>query len=138
MPKFNIVGLNYISLYPADHAAVLAYYTQIFGPLDREDLDDGVWGWQMGSTWLTIFPGKFGTNPEGNPQNIEFAIQVATPDEVNRLYHTFVAAGVKASQAPTDTVMYEPMRYAYVDDLFGVRIDIYCPIPQDSTSRVTE
>jgi hypothetical protein len=24
--------------------------------------------------------------------------------------------------------MYEPMRYAYVDDPFGVRIDIYCPV----------
>lgn len=127
MAKFNIVDLNYITLYPADHAAALAYYTQVFGPLDLEDPDDGVWGWHMGATWLTVFPGKFGTSPAGGPQNVEFAIQVATPDEVDKLYAAFVEAGVKASQPPTDTVMYETMRYAYVDDPFGVRIDIYCP-----------
>jgi uncharacterized glyoxalase superfamily protein PhnB len=127
MSKFNIIGLNYVSLYPADHAAALAYYAQIFGPIDIDDPKDGVWGWRMGSTWLTVFPGKFGTNPHGNPQNVEFAIQVAAPEEVDRLYAAFVAAGIKASQPPIDTVMYEPMRYAYVDDLFGVRIDIYCP-----------
>ena len=127
MTKFNIVDLNYISLYPADHAAALAYYTQVFGPLDREDPDDGVWGWRMGATWLTIFPGKFGTSPAGDPQNVEFAIQVATPDEVDKLYAAFVEAGVSARQPPIDTVMYEHMRYAYVDDPFGVRIDIYCP-----------
>ncbi len=138
MSKFNIIGLNYVTLYLADHAAALTYYAQVFGPLDRDDPDDGVWGWRMGSTWLTVFPGKYGTNPEGNPQNIEFAIQVATPDDVDNLYADFVAAGVKASRPPTDTVMYEPMRYAYVDDPFGVRIDIYCPISQDSTSGVTE
>jgi len=131
MSKFNIVGLNYVSLYPADHEAALTYYTQVFGPLDRIDLDDGVWGWRMGSTWLTVFPGKFGTKPDGDPQNVEFAIQVATPDEVDRLYAAFAEAGIKASQPPINTVMYEPMRYAFVDDLFGVRIDIYCPVAEN-------
>ena len=29
---------------------------------------------------------------------------------------------------PTDTKMYEPMRFACVDDPFGVRVDIYCPL----------
>ena len=128
MSKFNIVGLSYVTLYPADHSAALTYYTQVLGPMDRNDPEDGVWGWRMGSTWLTVFPGNFGTNPAGNPQNVEFAIQVATPDEVDKLYAAFVEAGVTASQPPLDTIMYEPMRYAYVDDPFGVRIDIYCPV----------
>ena len=35
MSKFNIVGLNYVTLYPADHTAALAYYTQVFGPSDK-------------------------------------------------------------------------------------------------------
>ncbi len=28
---------------------------------------------------------------------------------------------------PDDTKIYEPMRFACVDDPFGVRIDVYCP-----------
>jgi len=128
MAKFNIVGLNYVTLYIADHAAALAYYAQVLGPIDVDNPEDGVWGWRMGSTWLTVFPGNFGTNPDGSAQNVEFAIQVATADEVDRLFAAFVEAGVSASQPPLDTIMYEPMRYAYVDDPFGVRIDIYCPV----------
>ena len=128
MSRFDIVGLNYVSLYPADHAAALEYYASVFGPLDQVDLDLGVWGWKMGSTWLTVFPGSAGTDPTGTMSNVEFAIQVATPDEVDRLYAAFMEAGVKGSLSPRTAVMYEEMRYCYVDDLFGVRIDIYCPL----------
>ncbi len=127
MGAFDIVGLNYVSLYPADHAGALDYYATVFGPLDNVDPDLGVWGWKMGSTWLTVFPGEHGPVSDGTTQNVEFAIQVATPDEVDRLYAAFVAAGVVASQEPIETEMYEEMRYAWVDDPFGVRIDIYCP-----------
>ncbi len=129
MSKFNIVGLNYVSLYPADHAAAIKYYTKIFGLLDVQNPEDGVWGWRMGSTWLTVFPSKYGPVTDGTTQNIEFAIQMGQPDEVDKLYQAFVEAGVKASQPPVDTTMYEKMRYAYVDDPFGVRIDIYCTLP---------
>lgn len=127
MARFDIVGLNYVSLYPADHEEALEYYASVFGPLDVEDTMRGVWGWQMGSTWLTVFPGSAGTNPDGTTSNVEFAIQVATPEEVDRLYGAFMEVGVKGSSAPRNTEMYEPMRIGYVDDLFGVRIDIYCP-----------
>jgi uncharacterized glyoxalase superfamily protein PhnB len=127
MARFDIVGLNYVSLYPADHAAAVEYYASVFGPLDVEDTTAGIWGWRMGSTWLTVFPGSAGTDPEGTTSNVEFAIQVATPQEVDRLYAAFVEAGVTASLAPRETEMYETMRFAYVDDPFGVRIDIYCP-----------
>ncbi len=30
--------------------------------------------------------------------------------------------------------MYEPMRFACVDDPFGVRVDIYCPIEGENKS----
>ncbi len=127
MARFDIVGLNYVSLYPADHEAALEYYASVFGPLDLDDPKRGVWGWKMGSTWLTVFPSKAGTDPKGSTTNVEFAIQVATPQEVDRLYSAFMAAGVKGSSAPRNTEMYEPMRIGYIDDPFGVRIDIYCP-----------
>lgn len=131
MGRFGISGLNYVSLYPADHRAALDYYAAVFGPLDVENPHDGVWGWRMGSTWLTVFPGKFGPDPEGTTKNVEFAIEMTSREEVDHLFEAFVAAGVRNSVAPNDTVMYEPMRYAYVDDPFGVRIDIYCPLAGD-------
>ncbi len=33
--------------------------------------------------------------------------------------------------SPADTKMYEPMRFACVDDPFGVRIDVYFPFEKD-------
>lgn len=83
----------------------------------------------MGSTWLTLFPSKGGTKPGSNPQNTEFAIQVSTPEEVDALYQVMIAAGGKKGWEPFDTNMYDEMRFAYIDDPYGVRIDIYCPLP---------
>ena len=129
---FEIVDLNYVSLYIKDHAEAIAFYSKVFGaPPTAVENEDGssVHGWQMGATWLTIFQSKEGTDPEGNPRNAEFAIQVAEPQQVDALYAVLVAAGAKAGWEPRDTEMYDPMRFAYVDDPFGTRIDIICPLP---------
>ena len=131
MARFDIVDLNYVSLYPADHAAAIDFYTRVFGPLDAESPDDGVWGWQMGSTWLTIFPGDQGPNPKSTTSNAEFAIQVGSAAEVDRVFEALVEAGATTGSPPEDTWMYEKMRFAYVDDPFGIRIDIYCPLSED-------
>ena len=127
-PDFKIIGLNYVSLYVKDYQAAIDFYTRVFGP--PENVDKEIYGWQMGSTWLTLFPSKIGTEPDRNPCNAEFAIQVAEPEEVDRLYQALVAAGAKAGWEPEDSKMYEPMRFCYVDVPFGMRIDIYCPIDQ--------
>jgi hypothetical protein len=34
--------------------------------------------------------------------------------------------------------MYEPMRFACVDDPFGVRIDVYCPIEMGENKGKTQ
>jgi uncharacterized glyoxalase superfamily protein PhnB len=88
------------------------------------DEDGAIYGWQMGSTWLTLFPSKEGTQKGSNPQNTEFAIQVTAPEEVDALYQALIAAGAKKGWEPFDTTMYEEMRFCYVDDPFGVRIDV--------------
>lgn len=98
----------------------------MFGPPENVDEDGAIYGWRMGSTWLTLFPSKTGTKAGSNPQNTECAIQVSAPAEVDALYETLVAAGGNKSWEPADTNMYEDMRFAYIDDPFGVRIDICC------------
>jgi hypothetical protein len=82
----------------------------------------------MGSTWLTLFPSKYGTREDSNPCNAEFAIQMRAPEAVDRMYNIFLEAGATSYSKPTDTKMYEPMRFVCVDDPFGVRVDIYCPL----------
>jgi catechol 2,3-dioxygenase-like lactoylglutathione lyase family enzyme len=126
--RYQVVGLHYVSLYMYDLDAAIAFYSAIFGPPESVDPEGMNYGWRMGSTWLTILPSSIGTAPESNPCNTEFAIQVSTAEEVDRLYQALVAAGAREFMAPADTTMYEPMRFACVDDPFGVRIDVYAVI----------
>ena len=127
-PLFQIVGLNYVSFYLETLDEAVAFYTKIFGPPEVEDEVGPLYGWKMGTTWLTFLPSKMGTTKEQNPRNAEFAIQVAEPGEVDRLYDAFRAAGATKCMEPQDTEMYEPMRFCAVDDPFEIRIDVYCPI----------
>lgn len=128
---FTVVDLNYFSLYYEDFKDAIAFYEDVFGPPENVDEDGSIYGWRMGSTWLTLFPSKGGTKVGSNPQNTEFAIQVSAPEEVDKLYEALIAAGGVKGWEPFDTNMYEDMRFAYVDDPFGVRIDIYCLLPDE-------
>jgi uncharacterized glyoxalase superfamily protein PhnB len=125
---YQIVGLSYVSLYVRDFSQAIAFYGQVFGPPESVDEDGKIYGWRMGSTWLTLFPSTAGTARDSNPRNTEFAIQVSVAEEVDALYQALIAAGAQECMQPADTAMYEPMRFACVDDPFGVRIDIYYPM----------
>jgi uncharacterized glyoxalase superfamily protein PhnB len=125
---FTVVDLTYFSLYIKDYAEAIAFYSAVFGAPSVAAPDNSLTGWEMGATHLTIFPSSGGAVPESNPRNAEFAVQVSQPGEVDTLYTILVAAGAKAGWEPKDTEMYVPMRFAYVDDPFGTRIDIICPL----------
>jgi uncharacterized glyoxalase superfamily protein PhnB len=125
---YRIVNLNYVSLYIKDFQAALAFYSQVFGPPEDVDEQRAIYGWRMGSTWLTVLPSKAGPDQASNPRNAEFAIQVADVAEVDLLHRALIEAGAKVCMSPADTTMYEPMRFSCVDDPFGVRIDIYYPL----------
>jgi uncharacterized glyoxalase superfamily protein PhnB len=126
--RYHVIDLNYVSLYVNDFEAAIAFYTRLFGQPESVNSNETTYGWRMGSTWLTVFTGKAGPQPNNNPRNTEFAIQVAEPGEVDLLYQALVEAGARSFMAPEDTTMYEPMRFCCVDDPFGVRIDVYCPL----------
>jgi catechol 2,3-dioxygenase-like lactoylglutathione lyase family enzyme len=122
----KIIGINYVSLYVKDFEAAVEFYSRILNPPTYEEKN--TYGWKMGTTWLTLFPSKYGTSNGSNPCNAEFAIQVDTPKAVDKLYEKFLEAGARDYCPPEDTKMYESMRFVCVDDPFGMRIDIYCPI----------
>ncbi len=125
---FTIKGLSFVSLYMRDIEAAVAFYTTVFGPHQYTEENEVLYGWKMGSTWLTMFPSSAGTATDRNPCNTEFAIEVSVPSEVDALYDALIAAGATAGMTPRDTTMYDRMRFSCVDDPFGVRIDVYCPL----------
>ena len=128
-PSFNIVGLNYVSLYFKEFEEAVEFYTKAFG--NHTYKEGEIYGWPMGSTYLTFFPSRNGTSTDSNPCNTEFAIQVASPTDVDAIYNHLLSLGAKTCMVPEDTWMYEPMRFACVDDPFGIRIDIYSPLPME-------
>lgn len=132
---FTIISLNYVSLYFDDLPAAIAYYTAVFGEPETAVAENELYGWRMGNTWLTLFSNKIGTDKARNPANAEFAIQVSTPEEVDILHQLLIEAGGKDCWTPEDTEMYDPMRFSCVDDPFGVRIDVYCPIERNSSKQ---
>jgi catechol 2,3-dioxygenase-like lactoylglutathione lyase family enzyme len=127
--KFKIVDLNYVSLYYEDFKAAIDFYSAVLGAPENVDEGGEIIGWKMGATWLTLFPTKEAPHPGSNPCNTEFAIQVSEPAEVDVLYQAFIDAGAKKGWEPFSTEMYEPMRFSFVDDPFGVWVDIICPLP---------
>ncbi|MEE8121130.1 MAG: VOC family protein [Anaerolineales bacterium] len=126
---FRVVDLNYVSLYLEDLDGGVEFYGELFGPPVYEE--GRLRGWRMGATWLTLFPSDAGTCAGENPRNTEYAIQVERPGQVDVLYRRLLDLGSVVCREPEDTWMYEPMRFACVDDPFGVRIDIYCPIEEE-------
>lgn len=122
-----IVDLGYVGLYVERFDEAVAFYSRVFGEPGYTEADGELYGWRMGATWLTVFHGTSGPANGGDPCNTEFAIRVATAAEVDQLSARLVEAGARIVTAPRDTRMYEAMRFACVDDPFGVRIDVYCP-----------
>lgn len=122
-PKFDFLGLHGVALYFSDYPAAVAYYTRVLGdPLYVEGKFTR--GWRIGNTWLTLFPSK-----DGDPQNAEVHFLVSSPAEAERLQQAFIEAGGKGEE-PSDQLMFEPIRYCYVQDPFGTSLLVVSRLPQ--------
>ena len=123
-PRYEFHGLLGTTLYFEDYEAALGYYTQVLvEPAYVEGI--GTRGWRLGNTWLTLFMGK-----AGNPLNMELNIVMQTPAEADRLQAAFIEAG-GVGEAPSDELMYEPVRFCAVQDPFGTNILIISPLAQE-------
>ena len=117
-----------MSIYVFEYEQAVGFYTRVFGPAHEVNNNGSHHGWRMGQTWLTVFPARGGLKKDRNPCNTEFAIQVSAPSEVDALHDLLIREGAINCMAPEDTEMYDKMRFCCVDDPFGVRIDVYCPV----------
>jgi hypothetical protein len=120
-PRFAYTGLHGLTLYFSDYPAAVAYYQRVLGPPAYVEGDD-THGWQIGQTWLTLLKGI-----AGNPTNLEIMIVMQTPIEAERLQAAFIDAG-GWGDAPSDQLMYEPVRSCPVKDPFGTHILITSPL----------
>ena len=120
---FEFLGIRGAALYFLDFDGAVGFYTSVLGPPGYVE-GDGTRGWKIGNSGLTLLKG--GT---GAPANSELPFVMKSPAEAERLQATFIEAGA-TGPAPSDQLMYEPVRYCPVVDPFGTDILIYAPLPR--------
>lgn len=120
-PLYRFKGVFGITLYFEKFDAAVRYYQQVLGPPAYVE-GQGTRGWPIGSGWLTLLQGK-----SGNPQNVEITLWMQTPQEAERLQRAFIEAGGDGA-APSNQLMYEPIRFCPVRDPFGTELLIISPL----------
>ena len=120
-PLYRFSGVFGITLYFEKFDAAVKYYQQVLGPPAYVE-GQGTRGWPIGSGWLTLLQGK-----SGNPQNVEITLWMKTPQEAERLQRAFIEAGGEGA-APSNQLMYEPIRFCPVRDPFGTELLIISPL----------
>ncbi len=119
--KYQFQGIHGATLFYQDYSQALDFFRQVFG-LPAYVEGEFTHGWRVGNSWLTVFPAK-----EGSPSNIEVPIYLQTPEEVDRIYRSFIAAGAQGDP-PEDNLMYRPVRMTVVTDPFGVMFSLVCEL----------
>ena len=120
-PGFRFSGSFGVTLFFEEFDSAVKYYQQILGPPAYVE-GKGTRGWPIGAGWLTLLQGK-----SGSPRNVEVTLQMETPEEAERLQRAFIKAGGEGS-APSNQLMYEPIRSCPVIDPFGTEILIISPL----------
>lgn len=119
--RFAFAGTRGMSISVKDYEAALAFYTEVFGPPAYVEGHDTS-GWHLGDSWFTVFPSS-----AGGPTNSDVSLELKTPADAERLHAAFLAAG-GSGEAPSDELMYVPLRFCPVKDPFGLQWILYAPL----------
>ncbi len=120
-PRFHFAGTFGLTLYYQDFDAAVAFYEQVLGVAGYQEGAD-TRGWRIGQGWLTLLRGK-----QGNPQNVEITFELDTPAAAEAMQQAFIQAGAQGI-APSDQLMYTPVRICPVTDPFGVDVMIFAQL----------
>jgi hypothetical protein len=123
-PRYRFRDSFGATLYYEDFEDAVLFYESVLGPPTYLE-GDGTRGWPIGAGWLTLLRGE-----QGNPRNVEITFELESVVEAEGLQRAFIAAGAEGP-APTDQLMYRPVRSCPVTDPFGVEIMITCPLVDD-------
>ena len=130
-PRFSFAESLEVTLFFEEFDVAAAYYERVLGPPLYSE-GSGTRGWKIGSSWLTLLRGK-----TGNPKNVEVTFQVDTPEEAERLQQSFIEAG-GTGPAPSDELMYVPVRFCPVTDPVGTGILVIAPLPMTDLLKTME
>ncbi len=119
-PRFAF-SHTHTTLFYADYAAAVDYYTRVLGPPFYVE-GEGTRGWLLGASWLTLLRGR-----AGNPRNVEVTITMETPEAAEALQAALIAAGGQGPD-PSDQLMYVPVRTCPVTDPFGTDLLVVAPL----------
>ena len=122
-PRFKYTGSFGITLYYQDFEAAVALYEQVLGPAGYQE-GNSTRGWRIGQGWLTLLRGK-----QGNPVNVEISFELEMVEQAEALQQAFIAAGA-SGPAPSDQLMFVPVRICPVIDPFGVDVMIFAVLPR--------
>lgn len=120
-PRFRFRDVFGATLYYEDYEAAVAFYERVLGPAAYVE-GEGTRGWPIASGWLTLLKGE-----RGNPKNVEITLELESVEQAETLQAAFLAAGA-TGPAPSDQLMYRPIRSCPVVDPFGVDIMIISPL----------
>jgi hypothetical protein len=120
---YQFVGSFGTTLYYEDYQGAIAFYERVLGPPSYVE-GEYTRGWPIGNGWLTLLRGK-----NGNPQNVEITLELASSEEAEALQREFISAGAEG-QALSDQLMYRPIRACPVIDPFGLEIMIVAQLEQ--------
>lgn len=121
-PRFQFTGSFGVTLFYEAFVEAVGFFTAVFGPPAYVE-GTGTRGWPIGEGWLTLLQGN-----AGNPQNVEITFTVATPAEADRLHAAFLQAGGEG-EAPSNQLMYAPIRYCSVTSPQGTPLLVISPLP---------
>ncbi|MCL7452024.1 MAG: VOC family protein, partial [Anaerolineae bacterium] len=103
--------------------AAVAFYEGVFGQPGYVE-GPHARGWPIGSGWLTLLKGA-----DGNPRNVEITFELESIEEAEALQRDLIAAGAQGP-APSDQLMYRPVRSCPVVDPFGLEIMVIAPLAE--------
>ena len=125
--------LNAVSILCADIAASLAFYRMLGVPFPDYDPDEGHYSADLGNGFMLMLDTyqvaeAFNTNfapPSGNDV-MTLAVELDTPDEVDKVFATVVTSGYESVREPFDA--FWGQRYASVADPDGNVVDLYATL----------
>lgn len=119
--RFEFKSAFGATVYFESFEEAVAFYGSVLGPPAYVE-GDGTRGWPIGNGWLTLLKGE-----QGNPKNVEITLELETSSQAEALQADFVASGA-TGQAPSDQLMYRPVRCCPVTDPFGLHLMIIAPL----------
>lgn len=121
--KYGYAGIHGVTLFFEAFEEAVNFYGQVLGPPAYSE-GEFTRGWQLGDTWLTLLKGR-----SGSPANVEVSIVMESAVEADQLQSAFIGAG-GSGPAPSDQLMYYPVRSCPATDPFGTQILIYSKIKE--------